>query len=83
MIYFGQIWGANNCINAENGGIRNGTQQDLNQMINHYNDIIMGMMVSQITGVSVVSQPFIQAHIKENIKAPCHWPLCGEFTNDR
>ena len=24
---------------------------------------------------------FIQAQIKENIKAPRHWPLCGEFTN--
>ena len=54
MIYFGQIWGAKDCIDAENGGIRNGTQQDLNQMINHYNDVIMGMMASQITGVSVV-----------------------------
>ena len=21
------------------------------------------------------AQPFVQAHIKENIKAPCHWPL--------
>ena len=21
--------------------------------------------------------------IKENIKAPCHWSLCGEFTGDR
>ena len=28
-------------------------------------------------------QPFIQAHIKENIKTPRHWPLCGEFTGDR
>ena len=27
--------------------------------------------------------PFIQAQIKENIKAPRHWPLCGEFTGDR
>ena len=26
---------------------------------------------------------FIQAQTKENIKAPCHWPLCGEFTGDR
>ena len=26
------------------------------------------------------TQPFIQTHIKENIKAPRHWPLCGEFT---
>ena len=25
-------------------------------------------------------QPFIQTQIKENIKAPPHWPLCGEFT---
>ena len=29
------------------------------------------------------SQQFIQAQIKENIKAPRHWPLCGEFTADR
>ena len=27
--------------------------------------------------------PFIQAQIKENFKAPHHWPLCGEFTGDR
>ena len=26
---------------------------------------------------------FIQVQIKENIKAPRHWPLCGEFTGDR
>ena len=25
-------------------------------------------------------QPFIQAQIKENIKASRHWHLCGEFT---
>ena len=29
------------------------------------------------------TQPFIQAQIKENIKAPRHWPLYGEFTGDR
>ena len=30
------------------------------------------------------TQPFIQRQIKENIKAPCHWPLWGEsFTGDR
>ena len=28
------------------------------------------------------AQPFIQVQIKGNIKAPCHWPLCGEFTGD-
>ena len=26
------------------------------------------------------TQPFIQTQIKENIKAPRHWPLCGDFT---
>ena len=26
------------------------------------------------------TQRFIQAEIKENIKAPRHWPSCGEFT---
>ena len=31
----------------------------------------------------VFTQPFIQVQIKENIKAPRHWPLCGEFTGDR
>ena len=25
------------------------------------------------------TQLFVQAQIKENIKAPRHWPLCGEF----
>ena len=29
------------------------------------------------------TQPFIRAQIRENIIAPRHWPLCGEFTGDR
>ena len=29
------------------------------------------------------TQLFIQMQIKENIKAPRHWPLYGEFTGDR
>ena len=29
------------------------------------------------------TQPFIQAQIKENIKAPRHWRFPGEFTGDR
>ena len=37
----------------------------------HYSDVIMSAIVSQITGVSFV-QPFVQAQIKENIKAPRH-----------
>ena len=31
----------------------------------------------------LLTQPFIRAQIKVNIKAPRHWPLCGEFTGDR
>ena len=33
--------------------------------------------------VWLFTQPFIQTQIKENIKAPRHWPLYGEFTGDR
>ena len=40
----------------------------------------MSAMASQITGVSIFTQPFVQAQVKENIKAPRHWPLWGEFT---
>ena len=29
------------------------------------------------------TQSFIQVQIKDNIKAPRHWPLWGEFTGDR
>ena len=29
------------------------------------------------------TQSFIQTQIKENIKAPRHWPLRGDFTGDR
>ena len=32
---------------------------------------------------ALFTQPFIQVQIKENIKAPRHWPLCGEITGDR
>ena len=47
----------------------------------HYNDVIMTKIASQITSLTTVfTQPFIQKQIKENIKAPRHWPLCGEFT---
>ena len=43
----------------------------------------MGTMVSQITSVKIVYSNVYSAQIKENIKAPRHWPLCGEFTGDR
>ena len=46
----------------------------------HYNDVIMGTVASQITSLTIVYSTVIQTEIKENIKAPCHWSLCGEFT---
>ena len=33
--------------------------------------------------LGLFTQPFIQAQIEENIKAPRHWPLWREFTGDR
>ena len=43
----------------------------------------MGLITSQITSLRLFTQRFIRAQIKENIKAPRHWPLYGEFTSDR
>ena len=33
-------------------------------------------MASQITSLTLFTQPYIQAQIKENNKTPRHWPLC-------
>ena len=50
----------------------------------HYGDIIMGTWPAhQIIIPPLFTQPFSQAQIKENIKAPRHWLLCGEFTVHR
>ena len=43
----------------------------------------MGAMASQITSLNIVYLTVYSAQIKENIKVPCHWPLCGAFTGDR
>ena len=40
----------------------------------------MDTIASQITSLTIIYSTVIQAQIKENIKAPRHWPLCGEFT---
>ena len=44
---------------------------------NHFNDVIMGAIASQITSLTIFSQALIQTQIKENIKAPRCWPLCA------
>ena len=43
----------------------------------------MSAMASQITSLTIVYSMVYQVQIKENIKAPRHWPLYGEFTGDR
>ena len=58
----------------------------------HSSDFIMGAMASQITSPIIVTQPFIQVQIKENIKAvlcavispvtgefPHKWPVTGKM----
>ena len=49
----------------------------------YYNDVIMGAMASQITSLAIVYWTVYSGADKKNIKAPRHWPLCGEFTGDR
>ena len=46
----------------------------------HYDDVIMTTMASQITSLTVVYSTVYSDADQENIKAPRHWPLCGEFT---
>ena len=65
---------------------RSGEKPLANSMItrvNHYNDVIMGTRRLKSPASSLFTQPFIRAQIKENIKAPRHRPLCGEFTGGR
>ena len=57
--------------------------QHKTMMTSHYIDDIMSAMASQITASRMFVQPFVQAQIKENIKAPRHWPLWGESTGHR
>ena len=49
----------------------------------HYNGVIMSAMASKITSLMTVYSGFIQVQVKENIKAPRHWPVWGELTSDR
>ena len=42
----------------------------------------MGAMRLESPASQLFARLFIQAQIKENIKAPRYWPLCREFTGD-
>ena len=52
-------------------------------VITHSIDVIMCAMACQIAGVSSVCSAVCSAQIKENIKAPCHWPLWGETSGHK
>ena len=49
----------------------------------HYSDVMMSTMAIKSSASRLLTQPLVQAKIKENIKAPRHWPLWWEFTGDR
>ena len=49
----------------------------------HYNDVIMSAMASQITSLRIVYSIVYSGANKKNFKASRHWPLCREFTGDR
>ena len=51
-------------------------------LVFHYNDVIMSSMASQITSLTIVYPMVYSGVDQRNIKAPRHWPLCGEFTGD-
>ena len=55
--------------------------------LEHYDDVIMRhndvIMRLKSPASPLFTETFIRAQFKENIKAPRHWPLCGEFTGDR
>ena len=40
----------------------------------------MGTVASQITSLTIVYTTVYSDADQVNIKAPRHWPLCGEFT---
>ena len=42
----------------------------------------MGAMAFQIISLTIVYST-VYSGADQNIKAPRHWPLCGEFTDDR
>ena len=43
----------------------------------------MDTMASQITILTIVYSTVYSGADKKNIKAQCHWPLCGELAGDR
>ena len=69
--------------NREAGDLRHhNTHYDVTVMWNRHNDTLQWRHKGRDSVSRLFTQSFIQTQIKENIKAPSHWPLCGEFTGD-
>ena len=49
----------------------------------HYTGVIMSAIASQITSLRIVYSTVYSDADQRNIKAPPHWPMCGEVTGDR
>ena len=64
-------------------GLVNETQNLALCVYKHYSDVIMSAMRLKSPASRLFAEPFVQAQIKENIKALRHWPLWGESTGDR
>ena len=48
-------------------------------MVPHYRDVIMGAMALKSPASRLFTQPFVHAQIKDNVKAPRHWPFVGKI----
>ena len=49
----------------------------------HYSDVIMSTMAFKITSLTIVYSTVYSGPDQRNLKALCHWPLCGKFTGDQ
>ena len=58
-------------------------QVKIAQFIWHYSDVIICVMVSQITGVSIVYSTVCSGADQRKHQSSVHWPLWREFTGDR
>ena len=54
----------------------------MKQLTTHYDDVIMSAIASQITSLTIVYPIVYSDADQRKIKAPRHWPLCGEFTGN-
>ena len=55
------------------------TKEYTNTDDGHYSDVLMARGSLKSPASRLFTQPFIQAQIKENNKAPRNWSLWGEF----